>query len=219
MKSFDNEWEQIHSTSEWGAYPSEHVIRFVARRYYKLKRDEIKILDFGCGAGNHVWYLAREGFDTYGFDGSASAIKKAVNKLDKEHLQAHLQVSDALEINYEKDFFDAVIDSACIYSNKVADIKMMYHNIFEILKTGGQMLTICFGKETDGYTTGEEIENGTYVNIQSGNLAGRGTAHFFDKKEIIEIIENAGFRDISVDEVIYTDNQAKVHQYVISAVK
>ena len=137
MKSFNNEWEAIHRTRQWGEYPSEHVIRFIARRYYGLKRDEVKILDFGCGAGNHVWYLAREGFDTYGFDGSASAIKNAANKLDREHLKAHLMVSDALEINYKNEFFDAVIDSACIYANRIEDIKIMYCKIFDILKTGG----------------------------------------------------------------------------------
>lgn len=70
MKSFSEEWEKIHSTQEWGRYPSETVIRFIARNYYKTEREKIKILDFGCGAGAHTWYLAREGFDVYAFDGS-----------------------------------------------------------------------------------------------------------------------------------------------------
>lgn len=52
MKSFDNVWEEIHSTTEWGQYPSEHVIRFVARNYYKKDRANTKILDFGCGGGH-----------------------------------------------------------------------------------------------------------------------------------------------------------------------
>ncbi len=53
MKSFDETWEQIHSTQEWGKYPSEIVIRFIARNYYKGNRSETKILDFGCG-GVHI---------------------------------------------------------------------------------------------------------------------------------------------------------------------
>ena len=59
-----------------GEYLSEHVIRFVARNYYNTDRSKVRILDFGCGQGAHTWYLAREGFDTYAFDGSSSAIKK-----------------------------------------------------------------------------------------------------------------------------------------------
>ena len=51
MKSFDDIWETIHATEEWGKYPSEPVIRFVARNYYNKDRRCIKMLDFGCGGG------------------------------------------------------------------------------------------------------------------------------------------------------------------------
>lgn len=51
MKSFDNEWEKIHASQEWGKYPSENVIRFIARNYYSKDRLKTRILDFGCGAG------------------------------------------------------------------------------------------------------------------------------------------------------------------------
>lgn len=35
-KSFNQEWETVHSTQEWGMYPTEHVIRFIARNYYNV---------------------------------------------------------------------------------------------------------------------------------------------------------------------------------------
>ncbi len=46
-KSMSDEWEKVHHDREWGKYPSEPVIRFVARNYYKLDRNHVKILDFG----------------------------------------------------------------------------------------------------------------------------------------------------------------------------
>ena len=79
--SFDNKWEELHSTMEWGSYPSEEIIRFVARNFYKKNREEVKLLDVGCGAGSVIWYLCREGFKPYGFDGSPSAIEKARQRL------------------------------------------------------------------------------------------------------------------------------------------
>ena len=100
MKSFDMVWEKIHATQEWGKYPSEPVIRFVARNYGKMDRDSIKILDFGCGGGSHTWYLAREGFDVYAFDGSKSAVRKVGERLGQEGLAADLRVRDALELDY-----------------------------------------------------------------------------------------------------------------------
>ena len=49
--TIDPAWEKIHSTREWGQYPSEHIIRFVARNYYAKDRPSIKICDFGMGGG------------------------------------------------------------------------------------------------------------------------------------------------------------------------
>ena len=122
MKSFDETWEKIHAAQEWGKYPSEPVIRFVARNYYNEARKAVKILDFGCGGGSHTWYLAREGFDTYGFDGSKSAVNKVETRLKEEKLQADLRVRDALELDYENDFFDCVIDNATVYANRKENI-------------------------------------------------------------------------------------------------
>lgn len=45
MKSFENEWEKIHASQEWGKYPSENVIRFIARNYYSKDRLKTRILD------------------------------------------------------------------------------------------------------------------------------------------------------------------------------
>ncbi|EAI6148112.1 SAM-dependent methyltransferase, partial [Campylobacter jejuni] len=30
-------WEQIFSKKEWGKYPSENVIRFIARNFYNVQ--------------------------------------------------------------------------------------------------------------------------------------------------------------------------------------
>ena len=49
MKSFSTEWENIYKSQEWGKYPPESIVRFIARNYYKEIRENIKILDFGCG--------------------------------------------------------------------------------------------------------------------------------------------------------------------------
>lgn len=35
-------WEKIHSSRDWGAYPTEYVIRFVARNYYQTEREKLE---------------------------------------------------------------------------------------------------------------------------------------------------------------------------------
>lgn len=218
-KSFNQEWEVVHSKQEWGMYPTEHVIRFVARNYYNTDRENTKILDFGCGTGAHAWYLAREGFDTYGFDGSQSAIHRAEQRFQHEGLSAHFQVADALDVTYPDDFFDAVIDNVCIYGNLVDNINKMYENVYRMLKPGGKLLSTCFGKKTYGYGTGDALEKDTYVNITEGALIGRGTTHFFDQSELKELLEKVGFIDIQMDTVLYTDRGVQIEQYITVAEK
>lgn len=183
MKSFSEEWEKIHSTQEWGRYPSETVIRFIARNYYKTEREKIKILDFGCGAGAHTWYLAREGFDVYAFDGSKSAVDEAEKYLEADgYKNVHFAVMDGAEIQYEKDFFDCVVDSVCIYANTKQNIQNMYKEVYDVLKTGGKLYTSCFGTKTQGYGTGNALRMGLMKILNLVYLQGEQLRISFSKK-------------------------------------
>lgn len=219
MKSFETEWERIHAQQEWGQYPSECVIRFIARNYYKSDRKKVRILDFGCGAGAHTWYMAREGFSVYAFDGSKSAIARVKEKLEKEKLSADVRVRDALELDYKDEFFDCVIDSVCIYANTIKNITEMYREIYQLLKKQGKLFTSVFSTATTGYGTGDKIEEHTYCNLTEGNLAGRAIVHFFEKKELVSLLEKIGFKNICVENMDYTDRGNQIGQFLVSAEK
>ena len=218
-QTIDPIWEKIHSTQAWGKYPSEPLIRFVARNYYGKERDKVRILDFGCGQGAATWYLAREGFDTYAFDGSESAVRKAEERLCEEGLSASFMVSDASTIDYEGEFFDAIIDNACIYANHIEDIHRMYQNVYRMLKKGGRLFSVCFGEELFGYDSGIEIEKGTYKDIQNGVLRDRGISHIFSEEELVKVLSDSGFSDIHVDWHRYTDQGNMVHLLIAIAKK
>lgn len=220
MKSFNETWEKIHNQLEWGKYPSENVIRFIARNYYQTQRDKVKILDFGCGAGANTWFLAREGFDVYAFDGSSTAIEKAKQYLASERCgNVHFSVMDGTMLDYPDDFFDCVVDNVCIYANTYPHIRKMYQEIFRIMKNGGKLYSSCFGPKTEGFRTGTYLENGTYEDIEKGVLANRGTAHIYTEQEFVQTLEETGFSNIHIDVMQYTDDGKAVEMFMAKAEK
>jgi len=221
MSSFDETWETIHANQEWGKYPTEPVIRFIARNYYNTERSKIKILDFGCGGGAHTWYLVREGFDTYAFDGSKSAVEKTKKRVEEygNGGRAHLQVCDGASLNYSSDFFDCIIDSATSCSNTIDNIKIMYLEMYRVLKCGGRIFTSVFSRDTCGYGTGTKLEEHTYKDVTVGRLASRGIVHWYDREEIYRLLKDTGFCNIHIDEIRYTDLGDLVVQYIVTAEK
>lgn len=220
QESFDGIWEEIHSSQEWGGYPAEHTIRFMARNYYNVaKRKDVRALDFGCGGGAATWYLAREKFDVYAFDGAPSAVENTKKKLASEGLQANIKVMDATKLGYDDGFFDVVIDNACIYCCLLDDVKRAYAEIYRVLKSGGKLQTVAFGKRTEGYNTGIKLEEDTFKNMTSGRLQGRGTAHFYDKNSMEAILLVTGFKNVRVEFCLYEDKGDVVEQLIAQAEK
>ena len=194
----DQEWERIFHERPWGKYPSEPVIRFVARNFYSVpQRSQVKILDLGCGGGAHTWYLAREGFDTYGIDGSPSAVKQTEALLEKEGLNAHLQVGDVSQLNYPNDFFDVVIDSNTIQHNCWRDILKIHAEIKRVLKKHARCLSIIVNSETTGQAGAETLEINTHIGLQNGFIMPNVLIHLLTPQELDVL--TAGYDEINVE--------------------
>jgi len=63
--SFDPHWEQqiYGQGAHLNLYPFDVVVTFVFRNAPRDRpRSEVRIVEIGCGAGNNLWFAAREGF-------------------------------------------------------------------------------------------------------------------------------------------------------------
>ncbi len=222
MRSFDPGWETIHREQEWGKYPGEEVVRFVARNFYGAQRSGVKILDAGCGGGAVAWFLAREGFSVYGFDGSAAAIEKAGKRISEEGLQAVLVVGDAARMPFPDRFFDGVIDSAMISANRLEHIKLILKECHRVLKNPGKFFsTGLFNKATDAFDTGIHLGDNTYRGLAEGPLQGKGQIHCFDKEEINRLWRKAGFSGLKIDSLVRSEGGGRhtIAYYMVEADK
>jgi N,N'-diacetyllegionaminate synthase len=201
QSSWDSNWEKIYSSKEWGKYPPEELIRFIARNFYNKKiRSNVNVLDLGCGTGVGSWFIAREGFSSYGIDGSETAIKIAKQRFEEENLLGNFKVGDLINLDYPHNFFDAVIDLAALQHNKIEDIKLILNKVYSTIKPGGKLFSLMLSKsskfnhkELDGYT------------------------HFFEENEIKELF--SGFNNLIIETSERSDGGNTISHFVVSAEK
>ena len=218
-------WDQIFKDNEWGKYPPEELIRFVARTFRAVpaeKRKDIRILEVGCGTGANLWYLAREGFSAFGMDGSKIALERAKKRFKKEKLKAVIKDGDILSLPFKGDYFDCVIDVECIYANSMKDSKIILNEIKRVLKPGGYLFSKTFMTGTYGDGLGRKMpgENNTYLELSEGALhKGYGIIRFTSEQDIQELYSVLQIKNI--DHIIRSEKgrQYEVKEWVITCQK
>jgi len=207
MQTFDKQWNQVHSSRNWGRYPAEELVRFMARNYYERQREEVRVLDLGCGTGANTWFLCQEGFMTVAFDGSFVAVKKAVSFCSELTSPGVFLQADAGILPFSDGVFDVVADIGAISANSTHSIRQILKEICRVLKPGGRLFSsVLFTTSTSGFRYGEQIDSHSYRNIESGPVAGLGTIHFFTRKEICRLWQQAGFEEPVIDLISRTDH-------------
>lgn len=190
-KSWDSSWERIFRKQEWGKYPPEELIRFVARNFYSKNRSQIKFLDLGCGPGACSWYIAREGFPVTGTDGSKTAIKQANHLFKKENLVGKFHTMDSIKLTFQDEVFDVIIDINSLQHNPIEKVSMILNEVKRVLKPGGILFSIMIGKGT------------TNKNL----FHDKGHIHFYKLNEIRRLFN--GFKIISIEKSERTENNRK----------
>lgn len=196
--SWDDEWENVFKAQEWGKYPPECLIRFVAGNFYSNDRHLVKILEIGCGTGTNLWYMAREGFEVYGIEGSKTAVERAKKRIEGEGLHANIIHGDIVSLPFQEEYFDAVIDGDCLYCNSAEDTNIILSEVKRVLKKDG----LFFSRTpTDRMYVGKSFDtvgNTEYKNISDGPLKGKGLARLMSLDRV-ESMYGKYFIILSVD--------------------
>jgi SAM-dependent methyltransferase len=202
-RSWDPVWDQVFSSQEWGKYPPEHVIRFVARNWYKAPdRKAIRLLDLGCGPGACTWYMAREGFSVSAIDGSAKAIELLQGRLSSEGLSADGRVGDYTELPWPEGTFDAVVENFTFCHNPFGNAKQAAQEVRRVLKPGGCFLSANFTNRSWGYGSGCAVEPGGFAGLTEGPCAGKGYCLLMSRKQVDELYRD--FSEVSVETISWS---------------
>jgi ubiquinone/menaquinone biosynthesis C-methylase UbiE len=95
--------------------------------------------------------VAREGFQAYGIDFSASAISLAENMLKSYGSSALLSVQNMLSMSFESAYFDGVVDVFSSYCMGAEDGDTFLSEVFRVLKPGGVFFSYFPSKASDAF--------------------------------------------------------------------
>jgi SAM-dependent methyltransferase len=109
-----------------------------------------RVLDAGCGSGEHALMAAARGADVVGVDVSPRAIERARDKAGERDLAVRFEVADALSLGQLGLTFDTVIDSGLFHVFDDADRARYVTSLASVLLPGGTCYLMCFSDRMPG---------------------------------------------------------------------
>ncbi len=96
-------WDKRYAEHPWSVVPDVSLVEFVEPLVPG------RALDLGCGTGRNSLWLARQGWDVTGVDGSAVGLRIAADQARQEGLSLTLGRDDLLAYEPTPESFDLVV--------------------------------------------------------------------------------------------------------------
>lgn len=109
-----------------------------------------RVLDAGCGTGEHTLLAAARGADAVGVDVSPGAIARARAKAAGRGLAARFEVADVLDLSQLGLAVDTVIDSGVFHVFDDEARARYVASLASVLRPGGHCYLLCFSDRQPG---------------------------------------------------------------------
>jgi SAM-dependent methyltransferase len=105
-----------------------------------------RVLDVGCGTGEHVLMAADAGCEAVGIDIASSAIRLARAKANERGISARFVVGDARDLASIGEQFDVALDCGLFHIFDDEDRAPFVASLASVVRSGGEYFMLCFSE-------------------------------------------------------------------------
>lgn len=109
-----------------------------------------RVLDVGCGTGEHTLLAASRGLEATGVDAAPTAIGLAREKAAQRSLDVRFEVWDALDLPALGMQFDSVLDCGLFHVFDDDDRARFVASLGAVVVAGGRYFVLCFSDKQSG---------------------------------------------------------------------
>ena len=109
-----------------------------------------KVLDAGCGAGEHTILLTQLGYDVVGVDFAPNAVERARENAAAKGVDARFEVADAMNLGTALKY-DTVLDSALFHVFDEADRTRYVANLLGATESGALVHVLALSDAGRGF--------------------------------------------------------------------
>jgi len=109
-----------------------------------------KVLDAGCGTGEHTILLTRLGYDVLGVDAAPTAIEQARANAADKGVDARFEVADAMSLGAETRY-DTIVDSALFHIFDSTDRPRYVASLHAACRSGALVHVLALSDKGRGF--------------------------------------------------------------------
>ena len=135
----------------------KYIVRDVRYKTLLIEQADIRsgqrVLDLGCGTGT-LAIMAKQAqpkAEVFGLDADPDMLKVARYKSTQQNAPVKFDVGFTNKLPYPDASFDRVLSSIMIHHLKTPDKELTAREVYRVLKPGGQLHIIDFGKPVTWY--------------------------------------------------------------------
>ena len=109
-----------------------------------------RVLDVGCGTGEHALMAAQLGLEATGVDAAPSAIAIARHKAEERGIAVRFVIGDALDLRALGQTFETVLDSGLFHVFGDAERARFVEGLQDVVVPGGRYSMLAFSDRQPG---------------------------------------------------------------------